>query len=83
MFCFVTNKNVCSNINKNKVWLICYCLSTLNKMTREFVLCMLSENASYFFSLFQSNRIYWVRNIFEFFFHAVWVVLVVFAPSQD
>ena len=34
------------------------------------------------FSLFQRNRIYWIRNIFDF-FYAVSVVLVVFAPSQD
>ena len=34
------------------------------------------------FRLFQRNRIYWVRNIFDF-FYAVSVVLLVLAPSQD
>ena len=34
------------------------------------------------FRLFQRNRIYWGRNIFDF-FYAVSVVLLVFAPSQD
>ena len=34
------------------------------------------------FRLFQRNRIYWVRNIFDF-FYAVSVVQLVFAPNQD
>ena len=80
IFCFVTNKIVCSNINK--VCLMFYYLKTLNKIMRELVLHMLFQNGSYFFRLFQRKIIYWVRNIFDF-FYAVSVVLLVFAPSQD
>ena len=76
MFCFVTNKNVYSNINKNKVCLRCYCQRTLNKVTRELVLYILCYTASYFFSLFLSNKIYWVRNIFDFFFFPTLCVVV-------
>ena len=61
---------------------MCYYLKTLNKIIGELVLYMLCLNGSYFFSLFQRNRIYQVRNIFDF-FYAVSVVLLVFAPSQD
>ena len=61
---------------------MCYYLKTLNKIIGQLVLDMLCLNGSYFFSLFQRNRIYQVRNIFDF-FYAVSVVLLVFAPSQD
>ena len=76
MFCFVTNKSICPNINKSTVDILLS--ENPQQDDQEVGLVYTFLNFFYFLTLFQCYRISWVRNIFEFFF-----TLFVFAPGQD